>query len=74
MTYTAIIAKLASIRKMEDSQLVEEAHKAYPGSKFADEFRYKKHGVWHVKTKPSQVAKHYRRLLGISDDVDSDID
>ncbi|KJA28489.1 hypothetical protein HYPSUDRAFT_155771 [Hypholoma sublateritium FD-334 SS-4] len=74
MTYTAIIGKLASIRKREDSRLVEEAHKAYPGSKFADEFKYKKNGICYVKTKASEIAKHYRRLLGISDDVDSDME
>lgn len=54
--------------------MVEEARRAYPGSKFDEEFRYKKNGVCYVKTKASEIAKHYQRLLGITDDVDSDMD
>ena len=66
MKYTAINRRLQELQAQEDSLLAAQARSEYHDN-FADHFSYKKGGVTYVKTKDKDVAKQYRRLIGIAD-------
>lgn len=66
MKYTAINQRLREMQAQEDSALATRARSEYHDT-FADHFSYKKGGIMYVKTKDKDVAKQYRRLVGIAD-------
>lgn len=68
--YTAIVDRLAQSRKEKDSELASRAKQEY-GDKFSNIFCYKKNGACFVKTKACDIAKQYRRLKNITDDMDT---
>jgi hypothetical protein len=67
--YTAIIDRLAQARKENDSKLASRAKQVY-GDDFSKVFCYKKNGECFVKVKACDIAKQYRRLKSITDDMD----
>lgn len=73
MKYTAINQRLREIQAQEDSMLATQARSEYHDN-FADLFSYKKGGIMYVKTKDKDIAKQYRRLVGIADYRDDDSD
>jgi hypothetical protein len=66
--YTAILARLAQERAVEDEILSEQAKVEF-GAEFASHFSYFKEGKHRVLSKTSSIAKEYRRLKGIEDEV-----
>jgi hypothetical protein len=70
LCFTKIVQRLSELRKDEDQATAERARAEY-GADFLSFFSYKKNGVSYIKTKPSDIAKTYRLLKGISG-VDSD--
>ena len=66
--YTAILARLAQERAVEDEKLSEQAKIEF-GNEFASHFSYFKDGQHKVLSKTSSIAKQYRRLKGIEGEV-----
>jgi hypothetical protein len=64
MTYTAIVKALKSDRVKSDEDTAAIAKREY-GSEFGEVFVYRKNGAVHVKTKPSDIAKQYRKLKSL---------
>ncbi|EDR14422.1 uncharacterized protein LACBIDRAFT_304954 [Laccaria bicolor S238N-H82] len=65
LCFTKIIQRLSELRKDEDHATAEHARAEY-ATDFPTFFSYKKNGVSHIKTKPSDITKTYRLLKGIS--------
>ena len=53
-----IVQRLSELRKDEDQATAERARAEYAAD-FPTFFSYKKKGVSHIKTKPSDIAKTY---------------
>ncbi|EDR13955.1 uncharacterized protein LACBIDRAFT_321655 [Laccaria bicolor S238N-H82] len=70
LCFTKIVQQLSELRKDEDQATAEHARAEYAAN-FPSFFLYKKNWVSHIKTKPSDIAKTYRLLKGISG-VESD--
>ena len=51
-----IVQQLSELRKAEDQATAERARAEYAAD-FPTFFSYKKNGVSHIKTKPSDIAK-----------------
>jgi hypothetical protein len=69
LTYTAIIDRLAQERKESDNEMANRAKQEY-GDRFSEVFWYKKNGVRCVKVKACDIAKQYRGMKSITDDID----
>ena len=65
LCFTKIVQRLSELRKDEDQATAERARAEY-ATDFPTFFSYKKKGVSHIKTKPSDIAKTYRLLKGVS--------
>ncbi|EDR02426.1 uncharacterized protein LACBIDRAFT_332289 [Laccaria bicolor S238N-H82] len=65
LCFTKIVQRLSELRKDEDQATAECARAEYAAN-FPSFFSYKKNGVSHIKTKPSDIGKTYRLLKGIS--------
>jgi hypothetical protein len=62
--YKLILHQLAEERKATNERLHQQAKNEF-GTAFNTVFLYVKNGQCHVKTKASDVAKHYVLLKGI---------
>jgi len=71
LMYTAIVDRLAQARKENDNEMASRAKREY-GDEFSKVFCYKKNGACFVKVKACDIAKQYRRLKNIADDMDID--
>jgi hypothetical protein len=71
LMYTAIVDRLAQARKENDSEMASRAKQEY-GDEFPKVFCYKKNGACFVKVKDCHIAKQYRKLKNITDDMDTE--
>jgi len=71
LMYTAIVDRLAQERKENDSEMASRAKQEY-GDEFSKVFCYKKNGACFVKVKACDIAKQYRKLKNITDDMDTE--
>ena len=71
LMYTAIVDRLAQARKENDSEMASRARQEY-GDEFSKVFCYKKNGAFFVKVKACEIAKQYRRLKNMTDDLDTE--
>jgi hypothetical protein len=71
LMYTAIVDRLAQARKENDSEMASRAKQEY-GDDFSKVFCYKKNGACFVKVKACDIAKQYRKLKNITDDMDTE--
>ncbi|KDR69546.1 hypothetical protein GALMADRAFT_271949 [Galerina marginata CBS 339.88] len=69
-TYTAILDRLADLRKTRDNEQADRARQEY-ADKFEETFSYKKGNKRFVKVKACEIAKQYRILKGLSDGLDN---
>ena len=65
LCFTKIVQRLSELHKDEDQATAECARAEYAAD-FLTFFLYKKNGVSYIKTKPSDIAKTYRLLKGMS--------